>query len=515
MLKSILGEQLGSADLLQFHQIARPVLIFQVMEGLRRGLSRFMGPSRVALLFSAAENDPLLVFDPYGALDGSKKQLRDFYLDTSQWRQGSAPSATNAGSYSYPEPTLPGLIACGRQSGAVAYQMWFASSNNALCSAGPVEQWLAKASWILAHELSVGTSLFTRSATHTLESYSQYAIGDYLLQELRKILRAEPGFRPDEVLKATASISTTYEEGKLPTGALAFVSPRLLPQVAAKFRFPAGSRPLLHDYKHVRKLLTIVETTGNYLLSDGQFILGIGSQSLPESVITVRFRNGHGEMRLGDNLMCTFGEGEFCGLNRLPQWQDLERAITRRVQDDTSAGRLLAGIANLVTCAQDRGHGLTIIIDFGLTLRTISGQKLEAPLNLCESYELVEGMSRIDGALHLDKYGQLHAFACLLDGRAIAGEDRARGARYNSALRFTADYHDSLAIVVSADGPVAILESGRQINLPPNWSVRDSIYMEPPLFADWVEQPPMPPGIAPGGGSLASTFPSAPFGGLS
>ncbi len=486
MMLSMFGERVGPADNLHFNELAMPILIFQVIEGLRRGLSRFMGQSRVALLLSNQENGPIFVFDPHGLLSSYKSELKQFYIDSQEWRQHPPFSAGAGSAYNCTGPVLPGLISCGRQSSAVSYQMWFAAAHPALCSDGPIEEWLAKASWILAHELAVGTSLFTSSATHTLESYGRYAISDYLLFQLRKILRGEPGFRPEDILSSIASISTTYEEGKLATGSLVFVSSKTLASLDSIVRFPDGTGPSIKDHKHARKLLTMVERTDRFLISDGQTILGIGSGPVPESAVAARFRHGHGEVSLGQKLICTFLEGEFSGLGRMPQLQELQASISRKLNDPTSGSQLLHGIANLVQVAQDLGHGCTIVVDFGSPMRSIPGQTLEQPLLLSDSVDLVEGMSRIDGALHLDSSGRLHAFACLLDGKAVEGEDRARGARYNSALRFTADCQQSLAVVVSADGPVAILEGGRQINLPPVWAARDSVYMEPPTLDAWL-----------------------------
>jgi hypothetical protein len=45
----------------------------------------------------------------------------------------------------------------------------------------------------------------------------------------------------------------------------------------------------------------------------------------------------------------------------------------------------------------------------------------------------------------------------------VENENRARGARYNSALRFTAQHHKTIVVVVSSDRPVSIFQQGREI----------------------------------------------------
>jgi DNA integrity scanning protein DisA with diadenylate cyclase activity len=73
-------------------------------------------------------------------------------------------------------------------------------------------------------------------------------------------------------------------------------------------------------------------------------------------------------------------------------------------------------------------------------------------------------MARVDGALYLDWYGNVLAFACLLHGDTAPQEDRSKGSRYNSAIRFTREMPDALAIVVSSDGPVGVFARGSLIN---------------------------------------------------
>ena len=58
----------------------------------------------------------------------------------------------------------------------------------------------------------------------------------------------------------------------------------------------------------------------------------------------------------------------------------------------------------------------------------------------------------VDGALHIGADGYLHGFACLLDGRAIAGENRAREAAERAranvlAFDRTACVNDDAAIM--------------------------------------------------------------------
>ncbi len=84
---------------------------------------------------------------------------------------------------------------------------------------------------------------------------------------------------------------------------------------------------------------------------------------------------------------------------------------------------------------------------------------LRKPNNL----ELAAALSKVDGALLIRADLHLHAFACLLDGQSVKNEDRARGARFNSALRFTAQNIKTIVVVVSSDRPVSIFLQGKEM----------------------------------------------------
>jgi hypothetical protein len=74
----------------------------------------------------------------------------------------------------------------------------------------------------------------------------------------------------------------------------------------------------------------------------------------------------------------------------------------------------------------------------------------------------------------------------LLDGRTVPGENRARGARFNSALRFTAANDDMIVIVVSSDRPVSIIQRGIELTARCEWSPLPGFAPQPPVLEDWL-----------------------------
>jgi DNA integrity scanning protein DisA with diadenylate cyclase activity len=94
-----------------------------------------------------------------------------------------------------------------------------------------------------------------------------------------------------------------------------------------------------------------------------------------------------------------------------------------------------------------------------------AGQALTPPVDLRQenALALAAALAKVDGALHIRADLHLYGFACLLDGHRVANEDRSRGARYNSALRFTSQHPQTIVVVVSADRPVSIFQQGKEL----------------------------------------------------
>ncbi|MBT8353280.1 MAG: DNA-binding protein, partial [Desulfofustis sp.] len=68
---------------------------------------------------------------------------------------------------------------------------------------------------------------------------------------------------------------------------------------------------------------------------------------------------------------------------------------------------------------------------------------------------------------------------------AIANEDRARGAGYNSALRFTSCHPNTVIIVVSADRPVSVIRNGYEhVNMV--GTADSTAQIAPQKLQDWL-----------------------------
>jgi hypothetical protein len=150
---------------------------------------------------------------------------------------------------------------------------------------------------------------------------------------------------------------------------------------------------------------------------------------------------------------------------------------------------LFRAVSRIVHSAGEREHGCTVVMDFNSPPLGISGHYPEKPLDLTreDHLGLATSLATVDGALHVGGDLRMHGFACLLDGRRVPGESRARGARFNSALRFSAEHPDVLIVVVSADRPVSVIRSGIELTAACDWRTPAGAVSTPPRLAEWIE----------------------------
>jgi DNA integrity scanning protein DisA with diadenylate cyclase activity len=209
---------------------------------------------------------------------------------------------------------------------------------------------------------------------------------------------------------------------------------------------------------------------------------------LPDCRITADFLGGHGFLYFSGNLVCSFSDGSYHSSNRKPNLVHLEELLLESSLEAHQKDTLLKIVSSIVARAGEQRHGATLVIDLNARPVAIAGQQLQTPIDLEKEkmLDLAKSLSKVDGALHIGADLHLHGFACLLDGRSIPGENRARGARFNSALRFTADHKDVIVIVVSSDRPVSVIYRGVDLTARPEWEPLSQLLVQPPMLEEWL-----------------------------
>jgi hypothetical protein len=470
----------------------RSLCLYHVVDGLCAGLSQFSGQSRAALIYAEGPGDPVRIYDPQDLLRGHEPRLRELYLDSSAWRRRGPDTSTMTGfGEMHPEKNLEltGLVSYGGRSRSIFYQMWFTEHHPDMCSIGPTERWLEHAAFLLANDFAFENALYAGSSGYVLREYATHAVRDYILDEINVMLGWDTKVLVLPILDAVLAISKTPEEGHKPRGHLVFVAPDGFPDLAFLIRFPRDLRPGIQNHKHVRKLLQAVERADRKLVSDGLCIVGIAAGRMPDCRLTADFRGSHGFLRFAGEPVCSFSDGRFTSSNRKANLVDLEEMLFESSLDPEAGGALFRLVKKIVNHAGEEKFGCTIVIDPNERPLSISGQTLDRPVNLenADSLDLACSLAKVDGALHIGPDLKLHAFGCLLDGQAVPGENLSRGARFNSALRFTSERREVIVVVVSSDRPVSIIQGGVEITARCELKAFSKLVSLPPTLEEWTQ----------------------------
>ncbi len=471
-------------------QAYRNMCIFHILDGLREGLSHYSQKSRAAVVYAVEKDGPLRVYDPQDLLRGTEPALRKFYIESDAWRSDTARGGELPMFEQAPSERLhlAGLVSHASRSKTIFHQTWFTEHHADLCCTGPTERWLEHAAWLLSQNFASRNVLYIDTSGNVLQNWATHAVRNYIVDRRSDSMGMDTKLRVYPILDAILSISKTPEEGHWPRGRIVFVEPGLMHQVNFLAMLPEHERPRLEHTKHVRKITQAVEYSSRALVSDGQSIVGIATGMMPGSRIVADFQGAHGFLRLDDELICSFSDGNFHSTNRKANLVHIEELLLESKLDDHARSALFRIVSTIVHSSQERKHGCTLVLDLNSPPLSLAGMHLEHPLDLEQSHllALAQSLAKVDGALHIGSDRALHGFGCLLDGQAIAAEDRSRGARYNSALRFTAQNEHLIVVVVSSDRPVSIIQGGLTLTasceLPPIFACVET----PPLLDTWI-----------------------------
>jgi hypothetical protein len=233
-----------------------------------------------------------------------------------------------------------------------------------------------------------------------------------------------------------------------------------------------------------------VEWGQRTLVSDGETITGIAVGELPPASLCAEFNGRRGFLKLDGASVCSFSDGAFHSSNYQPALGTLQEALLEWRLKPAQLNMLFMCLTRIVAVASEQNYGCGVIIDPNRRPLNLSGQTLDAPIDLSleENLSLATALAKVDGVLHIDANLKLHAFACLMDGASIQKEDRSRGARYNSALRFTANHPELICVVVSSDRPVSIIQDGYDLSKPHIWPRIPKTLRTPPTVKQWLEE---------------------------
>lgn len=293
---------------------------------------------------------------------------------------------------------------------------------------------------------------------------------DILYEAARNFMAAAEwvGDRVDAVgqlFDACNQISAMRYEGSVGMGRMVLARPGH-PTVRETLRL---RKPVpLNQSRWARKILQMASDDIS-VLCDGRALYGLGSigsdscvgyNRASEDLFVVVFRDHHRWTLLHDNqrlMQVTDGVPE---LAREPISQEEFTCNLRRVFKNAPDLKP-EEIWRTVTLASKQKHGALIIIS------SLAAQEAERLANQATpveptilSYDIVQRVTAIDGAVLLDLHGVCHAIGVILDGMANLHGTPARGSRYNSAIRYVETQKSSapmMAVVISEDATLDVI----------------------------------------------------------
>ncbi|MGH9929701.1 MAG: hypothetical protein ACREA9_10825 [Pyrinomonadaceae bacterium] len=224
----------------------------------------------------------------------------------------------------------------------------------------------------------------------------------------------------------------------------------------------------LEDHRRVRKLLELASSDGA-LHTDSEYVFGLLSKDVPtstrEDVFEVIFLgHHHWELRHAGQVLMGVRFGQPYLPNLIGYESKLRQDLPRLFPGiDGDATELLV---SLVRQTEEERHGTLMIVSAEAAAEAVRLRNQATPIEPCLlTPELLAHLTGIDGAVLVDTHGTCHAIGVILDGLATSEGDPARGARFNSAVRYVQSANDrqvpTLAVVVSEDGGVDLIPDMR------------------------------------------------------
>jgi len=256
---------------------------------------------------------------------------------------------------------------------------------------------------------------------------------------------------------ACNTISSLRYEGAEGLGSM-LITRRGHPNIREGLRL---SRPIrIKDYRAVRKLLEISSGENALsLLCDSAFIYGLGEcvgsyDPGREDLFMINFtKHCTWSLQHDRHVMMRVMYGQ----PRLSQMQIEKERFKRHLRRIFRHVHLseVETLWTLVLEAIKQKHGTMVVVSEDAAREAV---RLENQSIRIEPLELTPAVMRmitaIDGAVMIDPRATCYAIGVILDGLASHKGNAARGARYNSAIRYVEGKAKCLAIVVSEDGSI-------------------------------------------------------------
>ncbi len=266
-------------------------------------------------------------------------------------------------------------------------------------------------------------------------------------------------------------ISSLNYEGKAIRGRILFTRKNILnkegghPNLDILMTFAA--RTPLSNFRHVRKLLEL--SRGDIcLISDSESIYGLGRkrgdyQLSREDLFEIEFTNYYTWVLLHNSQKLMRVSHEHISLPKAKIEYDQFFFKLKQIYP-TLDHQKIRTLYLLVMEAIRYNTGTLIVFtpNAASEAKRLKNQCFQVEA-IPMTKDVIRSVINIDGAILMDLEGICHGIGAILDGMASVRGDTARGARYNSAIRYVETvgkidtYSDCVAVVISDDGFIDII----------------------------------------------------------
>ena len=259
------------------------------------------------------------------------------------------------------------------------------------------------------------------------------------------------GSQPSDLFGALNAVaSLTYERAGAKGNLTVTTHANLEKWLTVRFKTPVR----LRESRTMRKILQLSDDNRS-VLADPTRAYGLGTGKTAPDVVEVSI-TGHAKWEASVNgdkfVRVSYGKAT------IPN-QQIEKDELKDTAERTVGNANINRIWNIVQTAQENGQGATIVVSKDPEAETarLSTEGMPIEPDYLEPEEIVK-LCSVDGAVMIGPDGRCYAFGVILDGVADESGDRARGARFNSALRYqNRKTPGSMIIVISDDGTIDLL----------------------------------------------------------
>jgi len=286
---------------------------------------------------------------------------------------------------------------------------------------------------------------------------------------IRQFLNVDHLFRYCDPFEICSQVSTLLSEGEACAGKILFVQNDFIENNYDLIKLKTEIQMVPKETRKIRKILGTTEKE-YYLVADGYKVYGLLSKN--------KINN------LGDKTYCVSFKkqfywqlGKISGKNPIPiadiQYYDVKfpkqrisaKKLENRIESIFDQRCDIKRLSQIIDAMIDQRHGTMVVIleeeicikeSERLENQSFTLGKVESEL---DSYV---DLTNIDGSILLNSYGKCYALGVILDGEASEKCNISRGARYNSAIRYSENimknYNSKkvLIVVISEDGMIDI-----------------------------------------------------------